>query len=209
MAPTAAQTGVTFRAVVLGRPPPRNIRRLRRRHRLNSLYNPPAYSNDPNAAGNAMPTQPGVLIKAQKLDPAGATIEDQPLQYPGIAANNPLKPAEPLVVPQVAGAGAPPCFYRQVTSDPCVVGSTDGNGNTLPSDKQADQYRILYSDQRFIPNPPPFTDQRSLGRDQEILEAASALVIVPKNATASSRSWPGTTRRSARPTSARSRVASP
>lgn len=188
VAPTAAQTGVTFRAVVLGKAStPATSGAYDVVIGSNSLYNPPAYSNDPNAAGNAMPTQPGVLIKAQKLDPAGATIEDQPLQYPGIAANNPLKPAEPLVVPQVAGAGAPPCFYRQVTSDPCVVGSTDGNGNTLPSDKQADQYRILYSDQRFIPNPPPFTDQRSLGRDQEILEAASALVIVPKNATASSK----------------------
>lgn len=188
VAPTAASPNVVFRAVVLGAPStPASSGTYAVTIDSNSIYNPPAYSSDPQGQPNTMPTRPGVLIKAQKLDPNGAELIDRPLQYPGIPAANPFDPAQPLAVPLVSGAGAPPCFYRQTTSDPCVIGSTDGSGKTLDPSMFADQYRILYSDQRFIPNPPPFTDERSLGSDQAILEAASALVIVPKNATAESR----------------------
>lgn len=153
-----------------------------------SLYNPPAVSTSGAAQVNTMPTQAGVLIKAQKLDPNGATVVDRPLQYPAVPANNPLAPGTPLVVPQVSGAGAPPCFYRQDAREACVVGSTDGTGKPLASASDyADQYRILYSDKRFILNPPPYTDEASLGGELGTLEAASALVFVPKNATATSK----------------------
>ena len=43
----------------------------------------------------------------------------------------------------------------------------------------ADQYRILYSDQRFIPNPPPFTDERSLGSDQCSVSRGFNLIETP------------------------------
>ncbi|MDQ1249530.1 MAG: hypothetical protein QG597_3905, partial [Actinomycetota bacterium] len=188
VAPTAEAADVTFRAVVVGSPA---VSAASPGYTVvidsSSIYNPPAYSSSPQGQPNTMPTRPGVLIKAQKLDPSGADVIDRPLQYPGIPASNPFDATQPLAVPLVSGAGAPPCFYRQTTADPCVVGSTDGAGNSIDPSMYADQYRILYSDQRFIPNPPPFTDERSLGYDQAILEAASALVIVPKNATASSR----------------------
>ena len=153
-----------------------------------SLYNPPAVGTTGAQEPNTMPSQPGVLIKAQKLDPNGATVVDRPLQYPAVPANNPLAPGTPLVVPQVAGAGAPECFYRQDARLDCVVGSTDGQGKPLADPSQyADQYRILYSDKRFMLNPPPYTDEASLGGELGTLEAASALVFVPKNATAESK----------------------
>lgn len=154
----------------------------------NSLYNAPAVSTTGTQLTNTMPSQPGVLIKAQKLDPNGATVVDRPLQYPAVPANNPLAPGTPLVVPQVAGAGAPECFYRQDARVDCVVGSTDGKGKPLTDPAQyADQYRILYSDKRFLLNPPPYTDEASLGGELGTLEAASALVFVPKSATADSK----------------------
>ena len=153
----------------------------------NSLYNPPANSTSGVEQVNTMPSQPGVLIKAQKLDPNGANVVDRPLQYPAIAAGNPLAPGQPLVVPQVGGAGSPACFYRQDAREACVVGSTDGAGNPVSQGQWADQYRILYSDKRFLLNPPPYTDEASLGGELGTLEAASALVFVPKNATADSK----------------------
>ena len=153
-----------------------------------SLYNAPAVSTTGVQLANTMPSQPGVLIKAQKLDPKGATVVDRPLQYPAVPANNPLAPGTPLVVPQVAGAGAPECFYRQDARVDCVVGSTDGTGKPLADPSQyADQYRIMYSDKRFLLNPPPYTDEASLGGELGTLEAATALVFVPKSATADSK----------------------
>lgn len=157
-----------------------------------SLYNPPAISTSGADQVNTMPSRPGVLIKAQKLDPNGATEVDRPLQYPAVPASNPLDPTQPLVVPQVAGAGAPACVFRQNVRDSCVVGSTDGKGKALPAGQQADQYRILYSDKRFLINPPTkqagggfgYPDEASLGGESPIIEAASALVFVPKNAKA-------------------------
>lgn len=187
VAPVAPSNTVTFRAVTgLNSAPSSPSGTYSVTIDSDSLYNPPAYSTNGGTQPNTMPSAPGVLIKAQKLDPNGATVVDRPLQYPAVPVNNPLDPTSPIVLPQVAGAGAPPCLFRGNTADPCVVGATDGAGQPNPLGP-ADQYRIMYSDKRFILNPPPYADEQSLGADKATLEAATALVFVPKNADANSK----------------------
>lgn len=187
VAPSAPGAGITFRAVAgLNSFPSQPSGAYNVTIDSDSVYNAPAYSTSGGSQPNTMPAQPGQLIKAQKLDPAGANLVDRPLQYPAEPINNPLDPTSPIVIPQVAGSGPPPCLFRSNSADPCVVGATDGAGNPNPAGP-ADQFRIMYSDKRFMVNPPPYADEQSLGADSATLEAATALVLVPKNATADSK----------------------
>ena len=101
-----------------------------------------------------LPSQPGVLVKAQEY----------PMTYPKLAIKNPLNPSENLIVPKIGdpAVGPPKCV-----TDPAIA----REDCQIPGK----QYRIMYSDERWVPN------ASGGGAVKPGTEAATALLMVPPN----------------------------
>lgn len=104
-----------------------------------------------------LPADPGVIVKAQEF----------PMTYPKLPIKNPLKPTEDLIVPQIGdpAAGPPTCM-----TDPAIPRSEC----KIPGK----QYRVMYSDKRWVPN------STGGGKVADGTVAATALVMVPDNVAA-------------------------
>ena len=117
-----------------------------------------------SAAGDALynvplrlPSTPGVMVKAQEF----------PMTYPKYPIQNPLKPSESLIIPQIGdpAAGPPACV-------------TDASVPRADCKIPGRQYRVMYTDKRWVP------DTGGGGQVATGTEAATALVMVPNNVAA-------------------------
>lgn len=99
-----------------------------------------------------LPSDPGVIVKAQEF----------PMTYPKLPIKNPLKPTEDLIVPQIGdpAAGPPECV-----TDPAIPRADC----KIPGK----QYRVMYTDKRWVPN------ADGSGKVANGTVAATALVMVP------------------------------